>query len=241
MSEVAENELEESVEAEEVSSIPEKFQGKSAEEIAESYSELEKEMGRKNNEVGELRKLTDQYIHQELSRREDPKESDSSIEVDDLLENPTEVISSVVKKQLDSVNQRFDQMNTQQRQEKFAADNPDYMDIGNSQEFKNWAGASPYRTKQFNAANEGDFDAADEILQGYRDQVLSIQEAAKKGEKVKRDKALNDASSETAGTGETSGKIFKRAELMKLQMTNPDKYWAMTEEIHQAYAEGRVK
>lgn len=41
--------------------LPEKFKGKSAEEIANMYAELEKTQGAHSQEVGELRKKTEQY------------------------------------------------------------------------------------------------------------------------------------------------------------------------------------
>ena len=56
--------VEEEVEQEEIQEpeaqeLPKKFQGKSSTEIAEAYENLEKELGRKGQEIGELRKLTD--------------------------------------------------------------------------------------------------------------------------------------------------------------------------------------
>ena len=41
------------------SELPTKFQGKSMAEVVSSYENLEKELGRKGQELGELRKLTD--------------------------------------------------------------------------------------------------------------------------------------------------------------------------------------
>lgn len=225
-------------------SMPEKFTGKSAEEVAQSYIELEKEKGRISNEVGELRKITDQYIHQELSRRAsgDPKqESEPTIEFDDLVEDPNKVVGSVVDNRMKSVNERMDQMEQATRLDSFRAANPDYEELANSQEFYNWTNASPYRQKQLQAAQSGDLDAAGDILQGYREQTSDLQKAQKKGEKVKRDTALKDASTETAGTGEASGKMWTVVELRNLQIKDPDKYWAMQDEIHKAYEEGRVK
>ena len=118
---------------EEISSpqIPEKFQGKTPEEIAQSYLELEKELGRKANEVGELRKLTDQYIHQELTRRqvEDPKESDSKIEFDDLVESPDEVLNKLVDKRVKQYDEKLTQLTQQQQLERFLRENPDFQEI----------------------------------------------------------------------------------------------------------------
>jgi hypothetical protein len=225
-------------------SMPEKFAGKSAEEVAQSYTKLESELGRKNNEVGELRKLTDQYIHQELSRRtsSDPtQESELSIEFDDLVEDPNKVVGNVVDSRMKSVNERMDQMEQTNRVDAFKLANPDYEELAASQEFYNWTNASPYRKKQLEAAQAGDLDAAGDVLQGYREQSSVMQKAQKTGEKVKRDTALKDANTESSGTGASSGKMWTRAELMKLQIKNPEKYWSMTDEIHKAYAEGRVK
>ena len=48
-------------------SLPSKFQGKSMGDIVSSYENLEKELGRKGQEIGELRKLTDGILQQQLT------------------------------------------------------------------------------------------------------------------------------------------------------------------------------
>jgi hypothetical protein len=227
-------------------SMPEKFAGKSAEEIVQSYTELEKELGRKNNEVGELRKLTDQYLHQELSRqptdKEDPTtKEDTSIGFDDLVDNPTEVIDKVVAKKLEGVEKRFDELTAAQRAEKFFAANQDYNEISQSQEFYNWVNTSPYRARQLAAAQSGDFDAAEDLLQGFRDTAQVAKEEAQTAEQNKRDEQLRQASSESAGTGASPDKIYSRSKLMAMYINDPAKYASMREEIDRAYAEGRVK
>ena len=42
--------------------IPEKYQGKSLEEVVQMHQEAEKLLGRQSGEVGELRKVVDDYI-----------------------------------------------------------------------------------------------------------------------------------------------------------------------------------
>jgi hypothetical protein len=227
-------------------SMPEKFADKSAEQVAQSYAELEKELGRKNNEVGELRKLTDQYIHQELTSRnsreiEDPKPDAGQIEVDDLLEDPTRVVGSVVDSKLEAIKRQIAEEQVARKTEKFLSDNPDYEDISKSKEFYNWANASEYRNNQLSAAKSGDLAAASDILQGYRDQAQALTEAAKKGEQKKIDQQLADATTETSGTGSTPNKVFKRTQLMDMYINRPDEYERMRPEIEQAYAENRVK
>ena len=51
----------------EQSTIPEKYQGKSMEEIVQMHKEAEKLLGRQSGEVGELRKVVDDYISQSIT------------------------------------------------------------------------------------------------------------------------------------------------------------------------------
>ena len=53
--------------------------------------------------------------------------------------------------------------------------------------------------------------------------------------------ALKSAAVDTGGTGETSKRIYRRADLIRLRMTDPDRYNALQDEIMAAYAEDRVK
>lgn len=219
--------------------VPEKFSGKSAEEIAQSYVELEKELGRKNNEVGELRRLTDQYLQQELTRH-DPKKEDAPLDFDTLVEDPTKSIESVVSPRIDEISRRIEKQEQQLRLKEFQTQHPDYLEIGGSEEFQNWAKASPYRARQLQAADQFDFDAASELLDTFKQQATALREAAEKGKQVKRETDLKNAGGETAGTGESSQKVWTRIELLELRK-DPDKWDAMQSEIIKAYQENRVK
>ena len=46
----------------EESKVPDKYQGKSLEEVVQMHQEAEKLLGRQSSEVGELRKVVDDYI-----------------------------------------------------------------------------------------------------------------------------------------------------------------------------------
>ena len=54
-------------EPQEPSPIPEKYQNKSAEELVQMHQEAEKLLGRQSSEVGELRKVVDNYIQTQLT------------------------------------------------------------------------------------------------------------------------------------------------------------------------------
>ena len=54
--------------------IPEKYQGKSVEELVQMHQELEKFSGKQSTEVGELRKLVDDHIQTQLTNQQAPQQ-----------------------------------------------------------------------------------------------------------------------------------------------------------------------
>jgi hypothetical protein len=52
---------------------------------------------------------------------------------------------------------------------------------------------------------------------------------------------MKAAQVDVGGTGESSKRVYRRADLIRLKMTEPDRYDALSEEIIKAYQEGRVK
>ena len=59
--------LEAESDIEPTSDIPDKFSGKSVEDIVKSYQNLEQELGRKSQEIGELRQLSDSCLNSPIS------------------------------------------------------------------------------------------------------------------------------------------------------------------------------
>jgi hypothetical protein len=56
-----------------------------------------------------------------------------------------------------------------------------------------------------------------------------------------RKQNMKAAQVDVGGTGESSKRVYRRADLIRLKMTEPDRYDALSGEIMQAYADGRVK
>ena len=73
-------------------------------------------------------------------------------------------------------------------------------------------------------------------------QIRSVktQQTQTNGEQVRK-QSLKAAGVDTGGSGETSQKIYRRADLIRLRMTDPRRYEALSDDIMAAYAEGRVK
>jgi hypothetical protein len=95
---------------------------------------------------------------------------------------------------------------------------------------------------------EYDFEAADELLSTYKEikqikaqQVVQQTAQSNEVEANAQKAAMKAATVDVGGTGETSRKVYRRADLIKLRMTDPDRYEQMADEIMDAYATGRVK
>lgn len=228
--------------AEPVVELPKKFQGKSVDDVVRSYTELEKELGRKANEVGELRKLTDEYLRRELSKTNTPTQS-NDVEDDDIFDT-----KATIRKELDSnpkikaLEEKLAKKEMEEVLNSFAAKHPDYRDIGGNEDFQNWVKASTYRQRMFAQADNMDLDAADDLLTMWKEtqKVRATSEASEQA-KEKRKADLKKVSGESSSTGEGKRKMFNRVELMRLRINDPDKYNAMQDEIVSAYREGRVK
>ena len=120
---------------------------------------------------------------------------------------------------------------------------PDFTDVVQDAKFQDWVKESPIRTQLFQAADAYNFDAANELLNTWKDRSMinKTQEVEAKAEE-ERQAALKAGATESRATaGSTGGKTFRRADLIRLKMEDPMKYEAMQDEIYSAYAEGRVK
>jgi hypothetical protein len=225
-------------------SIPDKFQGKTAEEVVASYLELEKRLGTQAQEVGTLRSTVDTLLADKLTRgpATQAKENvnESSLEFDDLVEDPAKVINAQIDRKLTEVNERFDKQESEQGFNQFVSNNPDYEEISGSEDFYAWANTSPYRQRLLNDAQNGDFSAASDILSAFRETRTEMIDAAKEGASLKRSSDLAAASSVVSGTGEKSVKTFSREELMRLRRSDPGEYARIQAEVIEAYKDGRI-
>lgn len=229
--------------------IPDKLQGKSQDELADMYLNLEKELGRKNNEVGELRRLTDEYIKRQLNQpipdTSKTVAEKKKLDVDDLLDKPEEVIDEYVANspRLKKIEEQLALKEQEAAQAAFEKRHPDWNEVLHSNEFQTWAKESPARVQLLIQANEtNDVQLATELFDLYKAIHQAKVKTAQSTAKDIRDKQLKDVKTEKKSSSEPkSGKYFRRADLIKLQMTDPERYEAMEAEIVQAYLEDRVK
>lgn len=226
-----------------VPEIPEKYRGKSVEDIVRMHQEAEKLIGRQAQEVGEVRKLADELLRSQLNSK--PKEPEEQQEVD-FFANPQEAINRAVDRhpRVQAAEQYAVQAQRAQAQQMLMAKHPDMPNLVQDAEFLNWVKASKVRTQLFQAADAYNVDAADELLSTFKELRGRKQPPSQREvqvDKTARDQMIRSAAVDTGGSGETGRKVYRRADLIRLKMRDPMKYESMQDEILAAYSEGRVK
>ncbi len=225
--------------------VPEKYKGKSVAEIARMHEEAEKLIGRQANEVGELRKLTDEILKQQLANSK-PKQEEQAPEVD-FWSDPDTYLNKKLENHPDilAAKQAQQQMVHKQASELLHKKHPDMIEVVQSKDFQDWVATSKVRTQLYVAADtQYDTEAADELISTFK--ALNGKKAEEGQQQAKeltasRSKQLKAATVDAGGGNEVSRKVYRRADLIRLRMQDPARYEALADEIMLAYQEGRVK
>lgn len=228
--------------------LPEKLRGKTAAELAKIISDQEQFIGKQAREVGEVRSLADQLIKRQFETEQAAKQtSEPELDDSDFLLNPKDAIDKAVANH-PSVKQAQEaaiRMNMMQRRNALLEKHPDVGTIVQDPEFQAWVQASPSRAKKFMQAHQQfDLDAGDDLLSTFKElrEARKVQKEAGESLRAEADSSLRAASVPVGNAAvEGSKKIYRRADLIKLQLTDPRRYMALQDEIMQAYAEKRVR
>jgi hypothetical protein len=222
--------------------IPDKYRGKELSDIIKMHQEAEKLIGKQAQEVGEVRKLADELIKQNLSSKQQPIQEEEP-EVD-FFENPQAAVRRTVDNHPDvlAARQAGQEFKKMQIQQKLAAEHPDFGQIVQDADFANWVKSSPIRIGLYAKADgEFDYDSANELLTTYKQlKGVKAKQTNEAGE-TQRKSNLKAATVDVGGSGESGKRVYRRADLIRLKMTDPNRYDALSEEIMQAYQDGRVK
>ena len=222
--------------------VPEKYKGKHLSDIIKMHQEAEKLIGKQAQEVGEVRKLADELIKQNLAGKAQPiKEEEPEV---DFFENPQAAVRKTVDNHPDvlAARQASQDFKKMQIQQKLAQEHPDFGQIVQDQDFANWVKSSPVRIGLYAKADgEYDYDSANELLTTYKQlKGVRARQTSDAGE-TQRKSSLKAATVDVGGTGESGKRVYRRADLIRLKMQDPARYDALSDEIMAAYAEGRVK
>ena len=226
---------------------PEKYAGKSLQDVINMHQNAEKAIGKQGQEVGEQRKLIQSLIEAKNTTQTNAPPEETTTFEDQFYSDPALAVNSAIENHPSVVEARKERQVQQQQHQLSVLEKayPDWQDRVATKSFQDWVGESAIRTEMFRKADsEYNPDYAIELFDMY-DKINMIDKTkeVKKQETAKRDKALRKTSSETRSTSDSVGgkKIYRRADLINLQVSDPNRYASLADEIHSAYAEGRVK
>ena len=226
--------------------VPEKYQGKSLEEVVQMHQEAEKLLGRQSSEVGELRKVVDDYISQSVPTQTAPQQKYVEPEDDiDYFTDPQAAVNRAIENhpKIREAEQYTTQYKKQTALSALSSKHPDMQQILEDPKFAEWIKASKIRTQLFVAADQAyDADSADELFTLWKERKTVAQQTAKVERQSRRQqlKSANTGNTRASSEG-TRKKVYRRTDIIKLMRTDPERYQALSEDILQAYAEGRVK
>lgn len=235
-------------------SVPEKFRGKSAKEIIDSYQSLETELGRARNEIGTNRRLVDELLGLRRSPQEKSRPQPEPVTPQALAENPEQTIVSVAKRVADErVSQNDERLASIEARitERDLTDKyGNFRSTLDSADFQDWAKASRYRVNLIVRASQGDMAAGDEILGLYKETRLAPKETPSEKQEQNLDSVRKVSTAKSGGSGankvvstQQAKKTWTRAEITRLYVDNPDEYNRLSDagEFVSAYEEKRVK
>lgn len=225
--------------------IPDKYRGKSVKDIVRMHQEAEKLLGRQSQEVGELRRTFDEYIKTQLAKEEQAHASTTDTAPVDFFEDPQKAVEAAIAnhpkiREAETVAQ---QLKMQEAMAKLKQSHPDFEQVVVSDDFLSWVEKSKFRTDLLRKADRNyDYEAADELLSSWKERQGVVDQAAKTEQQSRKESVKKASTGNTKGSAEApSRKVYRRADIIKLMQTDPDRYMALAEEIRQAYAEKRVR
>ena len=230
--------------------VPEKYKGKSVEDLVQMHQELEKFSGKQSTEVGELRKVVDDYIQTQLSTQQAPQQqqqqddNDNDDDVDFFVDPKTAVSRAIDNhpkiKEAQAYTQQYKQQATLAQ---LKSSHPEMEQILQDPKFAEWIKGSKVRTQLFVQADQQyDYDAANELFSLWKERSQVVQQTAQAEREARKSSVKTASTGNARGTAEGSRrKVYRRADIIKLMRTDPERYQSMSDELLKAYAEGRVR
>lgn len=242
--------------------IPEPLRGKSPKELARMYVEAQKAIGRQGQELGDLRRTADTYIKASLAARAPvaPAPVKPAAQEDvDFFAKPRDAVARAVAehpamKDLTTRAAAYEareqvrvrESNTRQ----FNELHPDAPAIIADPAFQDWVTKSKVRQALLLRAHQSyDVDAGDEVFGTWKELVAArtpqaTPTKAAVAAKRKADTAaaiVPSGGNASPGDSAGKGKVYRRADILRLMEDDPDRYDQLSVEIQNAYAEGRVR
>jgi hypothetical protein len=218
------------------------------------HQEAEKALGRQGAEVGELRRVVDEFIKRQFDSNPSPGKvpNTAALEEPDFFREPEKAVKNIVENDphIRELREHTETLRRQAALNRLEKSHPDFQDLVADAGFQEWVGKSRVRTALMARADaEYDFDAADELFSTFKE-LKGKAVTPNAGDDMT--KVVNEGTRKAGQTlphGRTTptdtsmgpkGKIWKRRAIMEL-MKDPVKYAPYAGEIRKAYEENRVR
>lgn len=233
--------------------VPEKYRGKSVQDVIKMHMEAEKERSRLGNEVGTLRQMADELLGlKQAKQMATQTEQRKPITTDEILENPEEALERAIEDHPDvhRTKEEIQRLRAEVSLAKFEREHPNYQQDLENPEFVEWIKSNKVRVALGVAANNGDYDAANSLWSLWDERNTELKET-KAREKELRKKQEKLGTLESGGTsGLETDRVYSRQDFMEIQMKamagdpGAQAKWrdpAFQAERLKAYAEKRVR
>ena len=228
--------------------VPEKYAGKSLEQVVQMHQEAEKLLGRQSTEVGDLRRVVDDYITNQTQQPAPQQEVGLEDELD-YFTDPERAVNRAIDnhpkiREAEEYTARFKK---QTSLAELQSKHPDMQEILSDENFIAWKDESNIRKQLFVEADKNyNAEAGDELFTTWKRLTSAGREIAQQTANLEKQTRKQQIKSANTGSAQGSSerlrkKTYRRADIIKLMRTDPDRYQALSEEILVAYQEGRVK
>ena len=222
---------------------PDRFAGRSHEELLEMVREQDRRIGQQGNELGNMRQTFEAMARtQSVPAQPEPE----PVEEADFFVDPQRAIDQRINNHpaLKQAQETAQKLNYAQGLATLQQRHPDVKEVLQSPEFGQWVQSNAARVRRFQYADQsGDVDEADDLISTFKQLNKSVA-TAKAAEKTAQKKAVRAAAvGGPRGNADaaSSKRVYRRADIRQLMQTNPERYEDLQPEIMAAYAEGRVR
>ena len=226
-----------------VEELPDKYKGKSIQDIVGMHQEAEKLIGKHSGEVGELRSYVDGFIKAKLT--ESDSQPPTPEEEVDFFEDPAKAVSKAIDTHpaVQAATQQAQQYKQQTAMGQLQQKHPDMKEVLGNPKFQEWVKGSKIRLELFQRADQAyDFDCADELISQYKERSNVVQQAAQVETQARATQVKAASTGSASGSGNAGAKrVYRRADIIKLMKNDPERYEALSGEIMEAYRTGRVR
>ena len=161
--------------------VPEKYQGKSLEEVVQMHQEAEKLLGRQSSEVGELRKVVDDYIGSQPQQPAPQQYVEPEDDID-YFTDPQAAVNRAIENH-PKIREAQEYSAHYKKQSSLATLNnkhPDMQGILKDPKFAEWIKASKIRTQLFVEADQQfNAEAADELFSLWKERKTVAEQTVK--------------------------------------------------------------